>query len=329
MKISKLSTAVVICCLFAAAPFADAQTVNKSRAGVAQISEKMSIEVYGGYLKGESRELVYDAETGHKNSELFWSIDNAWVVGGTLALRPTDWLTLKVGGWTPVKSSNTMDDYDWLVNGRSDWSDWSNHPDTKMNRAHMINAGVAARLAKFGPTSFFDRAQLDLLAGYRWFYASWTAYGGTYIQSSNPGWRDVTGSFDEGQAVIAYEQWIETPYVGLGGSMSINRWSFSGELTGSLWGRASDRDDHYIRTILFEEEFKNMPMLAGEFSASYALTDRLSLFGSFVYQKYFEVKGSSTETNYSTHVVTYSPGDSAGMDHYSMLVNLGLKWVLF
>lgn len=303
--------------------------MNKSRAEVTQISERLSIELYSGYLRGESRELVYDANTGHKESELFWTIDNAWTVGGTIALRPTDWLTLKVGGWTPLKSSNTMDDYDWQVSGRSDWSDWSHHPDTKMNRAHMINAGVAARVAKFGPTSFFDRAQVDVLAGYRWFYASWTAYGGTYIYSSNPGWHDITGSFAEGQAVIAYEQWIETPYLGVGGSMNINRWSFTGELTGSLWSRASDRDNHYLRTTLFEEEFRNMPMLAGEVSASYALTDRLSLFGSFVYQNYFEAKGSTTATNYTTNVVTHYPGDSAGMDHYSMLVNLGLKWILF
>ncbi len=329
MKIGKLPVALVICSLFLAVPFADAQTVDKGRAGVTQVSEKVSVEVYSGYLRGQSLEIVYNPSTGHKESELTWSIDNAWAVGGTLALRPVDWLTLKVGGWIPVRSSNTMDDYDWDYAGRSDWSDWSHHPYTKMNRAHMINAGVAARVAKFGPTSLFDRAQLEVVAGYRWFYVNWTAYGGSYIYSSKPGWRDVTGSDSDSVAVIAYEQWIETPYVGLGGSMSINRWSFSGELTGSLWGRASDRDDHYQRTLLYESKFKNMPMLAGEFSAGYALTDRISLFGSFVYQKYFEAQGSTSAINYSTSEVQYASGDAAGMDHYSMLLNLGLKWVMF
>jgi plasminogen activator len=310
-----------------AAPYADAQTLDKNRTEARTISDKVSFEIYGGYLTGQSRELVYDSSTGHKNSELFWKIDQAFVVGGTVAVRPLEWLTLKMQGWIPVTSRNTMDDYDWLVDGQTDWSDWSTHPDTRMNRGYMIDAGIAARVLKFDRTSWFDGAQLDLLAGYRWFYMNWTASGGTYIYSSNPGFRDNTGSFQDGMAIIGYEQWIETPYIGLGGSIKVARWLFSGELTGSLWGRANDRDDHCLRTLLFEENFNSMPMIAGAFKVNYSLTDQLSLLGSFVFQKYFETRGPSTATNYSTGSAAYYPGDSAGMDHYSMLFNLGLQWV--
>lgn len=327
MKIGKLSAVLAVCCLFLTTAYADAQTVDKSKTGTAQITNYVSIELYGGYLKGQSRELVYNAQTGHKESELFWRIDEAFVVGGTIAVRPVDWLTFKVGGWIPVKSNNTMEDYDWSASGKSDWSDWSNHPDTQMTRAHTINAGAAVRVAKFDKTSLFDRAQLDLLAGYRWFYIGWTAYNGSFIYSRDSGWHNDIDSNPEGHPVIAYEQWIETPYLGIGGSMSINRWSFNGEVTGSLWGRASDRDHHFNRTLLFEEEYNNMSMLAGEFSASYAFTDHFSLFGSFVFQKFFEVQSSTTKTNYETGEVTNYPGNAAGMDHYSMLLNLGIKCV--
>jgi outer membrane protease len=325
MKIRELLITIATCYLLIVVPLADAQTVDKNKTEVTKINEKVSVEVYGGYLSGQSRELVFDSATGHKNSELFWKIDGAFVLGGTIAVCPVEWLTLKIGGWTPVKSNNTMDDYDWLKSGEADWSDWSNHPDTKMNRGHMINAGVAARMVKFDKTSWFNSAQLDLLVGYRWFYMNWTSSGGTYIHSSETGFRDDVGTFQDGVAVIAYEQWIETPYIGIGGSMNIDRWSFSGDLTGSLWSRASDRDNHYLRTILFEDNFKNMPMIGVEVKASYAMTNHLSLFGSFMYQKYFETKGSSTMNNYTTGEFSSDPGDAAGMDHYSMLFNLGLK----
>jgi len=318
--------AVWVLLAIAYAPSAAAQAVDKEKAETSRIGEKVSIEVYGGYLKGQSRELVYDAATGAKQSELFWNIDEAYVIGGTLAVRPLEWLTLRVGGWAPVKSGNTMDDYDWLTAGETDWTHHSNHSDTQLNRGHMIDAGVTARLVKFKKTSWFRSAQVDLLAGYRWFYMNWSANGGDFIYSADGGFRNQHEVFTEGIGVISYEQWIETPYVGLGGSIDIARWTFAASITGSLWGRASDRDYHYLRNLIFEESFTNMPMLAGEFKAGYALTNRLSLFGSISYLRYFEVQGPSTMTNYNTGQVDYSSGNAAGMSHYSSIVSLGLKY---
>ena len=325
MKLKELTITIAIACLLIAVPIADAQTVDKNRSEVTKIGEKSSAEIYGGYLFGQSRELVFDPATGHKASELFWKIDGAFVVGGAVAVRPVEWLTLKVDGWTPVQSRNSMDDYDWMVDGQ-DWSHWSSHSDTKMNRGHMINIGAAARMVKFDRTKMFDSAQLDFLAGYRWVHMNWTAFGGTYTYSSATGFRDRTGTFQDGAAGIGYEQWFETPYIGLGGHMTLARWSFSGELTGSLWTRGSARDHHYLRSLVFEDESRSMPMIAGEVKTSYALTDHLSLFGSFMFQKYFETKASTTTTDESTGVVTHEPGDVAGMDHYALLFNLGLKW---
>jgi outer membrane protease len=326
MKLKALSIPIVIACLFLAVPIAAAQTVDKNRSEVTRIGEKVSAEIYGGYLFGQSRELVFDAATGHKVSELFWKIDGAFVLGGALTVRPVEWLTLKVDAWTPVQSRNTMDDYDWIVDGRADWSHWSHHPDTKMNRGHRIDVGAAVRLAKFAGTPLFDSAQLNLLAGYRWVYMNWTSFGGTYTYSSSTGFRDRTGTFPEGVPGIGYEQWLETPYIGLGGHMTVARWSFSGELTGSLWTRGSARDHHYMRSLMFEDESRSMPMIAGEVKAGYALTDRLSLFGSALFQRYFETKAATTTTDFATGTVSHEPGEVAGMDHYALLFNLGLKW---
>jgi plasminogen activator len=321
-----LSIAVAFYCFLIAIPCADAQNIEKNKTETTKISEKVSFDIYGGYLTGQSREIVYNSADGRKISELFWKIDRAFVAGGTFAARPVEWLTIRAGGWTPVKSRNTMDDYDWEVASHDDWSDWSHHSDTDLNRGYMIDVSVAARVMKFEKRSWFNSAQVDLLVGYRWLYLNWIARGGTYIYSSKPGYRDVVGTFPDGEDGIGYEQWIETPYVGLGGSINISRWTLGAELTGSLWGRAHDRDNHYSRTIIFEDNFRDVPMVAGELKASYSLTDHLSLFGSFMYQRYFEAKGPSSASEYTTGRVAFSSGDGAGMDHYSMLFSLSVRW---
>lgn len=307
----------------------NAQMVSKEKSGVTKISEKVSLEIYGGYLKGKSREIVYDAATGRMVSELFWDIDEAIVIGGALNVRPLDWLTLRLGGWTPVKSRNKMDDYDWLVTGMADWSDWSKHSDTKLNHAYMFDISAEARIASFNKTLFFDRADFNILAGFRWYNTSWTAFGGSAISSSNPGFRDQTATFTDGDPVISYEQWMETPYIGISSNMSKGRWLLKAELMGSLWGRMRDEDNHHLRSILFEEYFQNTAMVAGNISLSYALTKNIDLFGAFSYVKYFEAQGPTMLTDYANGTQTYLSGNAAGTEHQYLLYELGLRWRMF
>lgn len=308
--------------------FIHAQTLMKEREGAITVNDRVSVEMYGGYLKGESRELVYNADTGQKVSQLNWIIDEAYVVGGSVSVRANDWLTLRLGGWTPLKSNNTMNDYDWQLTGHGDWSDRSHHPDTRINHAAMIDAGAKARLAAFGKTNLFDRATLDLLAGFRWLNISWTSYGGSGIYSDG-GFRNETVNFTEGQAGLAYEQWFNTPYVGVSGSISKGRFTFAAELTGSLWGWGSDKDNHYNRTLLFEEQFSRINMAAGDFSLIYALSKNVDLVSRFVYTKYFEAQSAATQQNYASGTTEYAPGNAAGMDHQNMLFSLGLRWRIF
>jgi outer membrane protease len=315
--------------LFSSLAFAETPNISKEKTGAAKISERVSLELYGGYLKGQSKEYVYDPRTGYMESELTWKIDEALVVGGTLNVRPFDWLTLRLGGWTPCKSQNKMDDYDWQVSGQGDWSDWSTHSNTKLNRAYMIDAGLEARVASFGATPVFDKASVSVLAGFRWFNVNWTAYGGSYIYSSNPGFRDVTGTDPDDEPGIDYEQWMETPYLGIGGTMSKGRWLIKAEVTGSFWGRARDKDNHFNRTLIFEEYYQNTAMLAGEVSLSYALTADVDLFGRFAYIKYYEAQAPTSMTNYSNGTTSYASGNAAGMEHQSLLFNLGIIWRIF
>jgi outer membrane protease len=317
--------------IWAQGSFASDQNVDVRTKTTKIINDRFSAELYGGYLKGKSHEFVYDAATGHKISELIWSIDNAYVVGISLALRPIDRLKISVGGWLPVTSQNTMDDYDWLINGFDDWSHWSHHSDTKLHQAYMIDTRATYTLASFqrqpDPARIWriNQASLDLIGGYRWFKLDWTAYGGSFIYSSGGGVRNESMQFPDGQPVISYEQWWEVPYAGLGGRLSLERWTFSAEVIGSPWGKGRDRDDHHLRTLLFEESFSNVGMLAANVGIDFDLTKHLSVFSRFDYEKFFEGRGATTETDYATGTVTVYGGDAAGADFYNMLFSLGLK----
>ncbi len=315
----------------ASASFASPRNVDVRATNTTVFSEHFSAELYGGYLKGKSHELVYDEANGyHKVSELIWSIDDAYVVGVSLALRPVERLKISVGGWLPFSSGNTMDDYDWLVNGFSDWSHWSHHSDTTLHQAYMIDTRAAYTLTSFKRRPDIthpwriNQASLDLIAGYRWFKLDWTAYGGSFIYSDG-GIRNHFIQFPDGQPVISYEQWWEVPYAGLGGRLSIDRWTLSAEVIGSLWGKGRDRDDHHLRTLLFEESFSNVGMLAANVGIDCDLTKHWAVFARFDYEKFFEGKGATTETNYSTGAVTTYGGDAAGADFSAMLFSLGLK----
>ena len=93
---------------------AEAQSVSKKNSSGRILGDSVSLELYGGYLSGESRELVLNPATGHIDSKLHWTINKAGVIGGTIAYSPRPWMTFKLSGWIPATSVNTMDDFDWL-----------------------------------------------------------------------------------------------------------------------------------------------------------------------------------------------------------------------
>lgn len=305
---------------------ASAQVIDQRRAAATSFQNLFSVEAYIGLLTGESRELVFDPATGRKMSELFWTIDRATVFGGTITVTPLSWLSVRASGWVPISSKNKMQDYDWLVTPFNDWSDLSTHHDTPTTRAYMADLGVSVQVFNAVlPTITPTNVSFHALAGYRWLNMGWSANGGSYVYSTNPGFRDDVGNFAAGQPVITYEQWFNTPYLGIGINAARERWTFGTEVTGSLWGGARDRDDHVARTTLFTESFSGVMMLGVNTRVDYALTQSFSLFSKFDYQRYYEVKADSTAFNYGTGTTTVTTGDAAGLDHYSLMLSVGLK----
>ena len=317
----------VVACVFLIFGFsgAQAQSVSKQNSASRIFGDTVSVELYGGYLSGESRELVLNPGTGHVDSKLYWKINKAAVIGGTIAFSPRPWMTFKLSGWIPGNAVNTMEDYDWLGTPTQDWTDLSHHDDTTLDHASMIDARVAIRFLTLPSVQLADRGGLEAIAGFRRFNVAWTAKGGNFIYSSGGGFRNDVGNFAAGQTVIKYEQWMYTPYLGIGGSIGSGRWSFDGAVIGSLWGEAEDRDDHVLRSTLFTDEFSKMKMIGIDASLNYALNDRFTLFGRYEYQQYFEAHGPSVANDYGAGTVTRTAGDAAGMSSTTMVVSLGVR----
>ena len=283
-------------------------------------TETFAAEAFGGYLTGTAREHVYNVPGDKtKLSQLDWTIDHAFVVGGRATVRPLDWLSIRARGWMSVDGEGKLDDYDWFAgySGPDSWTHWSTHPDTRLKRAWQGDLSVAA--------SFWRQGGLGLsaLAGYRVFTTKWEARGGSYIYSV-AGLRDTAGTFPDTLG-IAYQQWWQTPYLGLGLSYASDNVAITGEVIGSPWVRARDKDHHVLRNNLFEEDFKSAAMLGASLGAEVQLFSGVWATGRMEYQRYFETRGGTKIFDAATPTYLRLPKPAAGAESETVLFSLGLK----
>ena len=89
-----------------------------------------------GLLNGEAEEKVYDVDNGAKVSQLDWQLKQVPTLHLGLSWHPMRWLTLDARGWTQIaKGDSHMKDYDWLGENDEGWTDYSDHPDTRVQKA--------------------------------------------------------------------------------------------------------------------------------------------------------------------------------------------------
>jgi outer membrane protease len=151
----------------------------------------------------------------------------------------------------------------------------------------------------------------------------WNAYGGDFIYSFE-GFRDDVGSFPAGELQIAYQQWWHAPYLGLGMRYAEGPWTVAAEVIGTPFAKARDKD-HHVDIAIFKESFSHSAMVGASFSAEYAVTQNLSLVGTFEAQRFFEARGDMKVFNFEPPPFEYFPKPAAGADHHSLLVSLGVK----
>lgn len=284
-------------------------------------TETVAIEPFVGYLRGTAGEYVYSpTNPKQKVSQLDWAV-NGLAVGGRIAFRPFNGVTIRGRGWATVASGGgEMTDFDWLLGyfGKDSWTHRSHHPDTKFGDSWQ--ADISAAVTLWGE----EDLAVTAIGGFRRYEIGYASRGGSFVYSTDQ-FRDTLGSFAPGQTVITYQQQWDTPYLGVGVTYNTAQWTVSTELIGSPFVMGRAKDHHVLRSTVFTDELEMSSMIGLAAGFEYRFSPIWSLAGRVEYQKYFEAQGSTTVTDTPAGTTTVYPKPSAGADAESALVTLGVK----
>lgn len=300
----------------AASNIAQAQN-EKQPSSVNFTADSITVSTSLGWLGGESKEYVYDADTGRKVSELNWKINNTSIIKGDISWDPLSWLTLNASGWTTLASSGAgMDDYDWLDASQSHWTHWSNSPNTRLNHANEFDLNAKAWLLKY------SNYKIGTVVGYQQTRFSWTAFGGHYQYDNG---NDV-GDFPERKRGIGYQQKFSMPYLGLVGSYRYRDIEFNALLKFSPWVEAKDNDEHYMRDLSFREKNSGSNYYSASVDIGYYVTPNAKVFSGFTWSKYSKGKGGTEIIDHTNGSSSYHGGDAAGLENKNYSLIAGLQY---
>lgn len=280
-------------------------------------ADSITVSTSLGWLGGESREYVYDPDTGRKISELNWKIRNAPIIKGDISWDPLFWLTLNAKGWTTLASSGSgMDDYDWKDQNQSHWTHWSNSPDTHLNYANEFDINARAWLLKQ------PDYKVGAVVGYQQTRFSWTAFGGHYQYDNGR----VIGDFPRGERIIGYKQRFSMPYLGLAGGYRYRDIEFNALLKFSPWVEARDNDEHYRRHLTFRDNTSRSNYYSASVDAGYYITPDTKVFTEFTWSKYSQGKGGAQVIDRVSGESGYVGGDVAGIENKNYSLAAGLQY---
>nr|WP_261821375.1 omptin family outer membrane protease [Pragia fontium] len=280
--------------------------------------EKISIGLSMGSLSGEAKERVYDPdEGGRKISQLNWKYKNAAIIKGNLEWDVMPWVSMGASGWTTLGSrSGHMNDYDWESPEQERWTDHSSHPNTKLNYANQFDVNLAGWILNE------PNYRLGLIAGYQQSMFSWTAKGGSFNYENGT---DI-GEFEPGVSVIGYSQKFKLPYVGLTSRYRYEKYEVNGVFKFSNWGKATDNDEHYLRTTTFKEKVKNQKFYSFSADAGYYVTNNVKVLVEGSWSRMLNAKGDTSMNDYGEGEQG-SEKDSAGIEHSNYMVTAGFKYM--
>lgn len=270
-----------------------------------------------GWLGGESKETVYDPASNYKMSQLNWKIKNTPIIKGDISWDVLDWLTFNARGWSSLTSHHSdMNDYDWMDEQQSGWTDWSAHPDTHLNYANEFDLNLKGWLLNQ------QDYRLGVVAGYQQTRFSWTAKGGHY-QYDN---QHYVGDFPQGQSVTGYQQKFSFPYLGIAGRYQYRNFEFGSLLKFSPWVQARDNDEHYLRNITFRDNAKNTRYYSASVDAGYYITTNTKIFTEFSWSRFSEGKGAMELIDHDSGKNSTFGGESAGIENNNYTISAGIQY---
>lgn len=297
---------------------ADLPWIPESPQPQAPLSSSFSIEVFTGYLTGTIEQSAYNC-CGEKFAHTKWKIDNAGIVGATLAYR-WDWLDLRLSGWTVGWSGNSSDSFtdaiicDLGCRTRVKWR----NDEAKLPAMYQIDASIGIRI--YQDASFV----LTGLAGYRHLRVGLKDRGGHALPN------DVLGDLSDLPLSSAYDQWWHTPYVGIGAQHDGAGYSLMAEVIGSpivfandrarMIGIEADQSFIYYSNYVSEADY-NTWMIGATVGGEVRLTEAFALTGKAQYQYYEAKKDKATVKGACCGMI---PASQSG-DLSAFTLTVGLK----
>lgn len=276
----------------------------------------LSMGLSTGIINGKSHEIVY-GDDGEKISELIWRLESVPMIGLTASIPlPLD-ATLSLSAWSRIgRAPAHNDDYDWASEQHpADWSHHSQSP-TTLTDGEVVDAQFRVPFLKTATGG------ISGALGFRYDHWGWADCGGTYIYSSETGFRDQQGSF-ENIPGISFEQWMYAPYLGVDAHGRIGKLTLTGRCAGSLWAWANDEDHHHQRDLFFEDTFERIGYFRADLGLSYPLSAHLSCTSDLSVHTYGRTTGDTTVTGPEG---TGRAHDGAGMKHTSWMGTVSLVY---
>ncbi|KLG50931.1 protease [Escherichia coli] len=286
--------------------------------------ELQNADISLGTLSGKTKERVYLAEEGgRKVSQLDWKFNNAAIIKGAINWDLMPQISIGAAGWTTLGSrGGNMVDQDWMDSSNpGTWTDESRHPDTQLNYANEFDLNIKGWLLNE------PNYRLGLMAGYQESRYSFTARGGSYIYSSEEGFRDDIGSFPNGERAIGYKQRFKMPYIGLTGSYRYEDFELGGTFKYSGWVEASDNDEHYDpgKRITYRSKVKDQNYYSVAVNAGYYVTPNAKVYVEGAWNRVTNKKGNTSLYDHNDNTSDYSK-NGAGIENYNFITTAGLKY---
>ncbi len=292
-----------------------------------------------GILNGESSSIYYDVDgstyglTDYKFGESVWKLDDVPMagigfsasVGKSVRISFDYWLNTTDGG-------GGMKDYLWRAVGY-DWSDRSQHSDTTVRKAEMID--ISAEYIFADTSEGRERNYWSAVVGYRRDFFDWQARGGSAIWSS-PGYRDTSVLFAD-IPLFTYKQTFTVPYIGV--QYNTFNHTRDGRLSSRFYLQYSplaSGEDELVSTMGERYTEANAWKYEGEMSGggwyrfglemNFEITKQIMLTLGYTLQQYNEIKGKRKETDLVGGTTTQYPEDSASMENQYNMFTLGMNY---
>jgi plasminogen activator len=278
-----------------------------------------SLETSLDHYTSKSHAYVYNKEYTYKISELIWEAKDVPLV--TLqfnAIKKRYFLQMAYSRNISFKDG-LMNDYDWLKNDSSDWSDWSNHPNTKVKKIEKYNIAIG----KFYLIKSLDSYVKSSL-GYRKENKLFEAYDGSYIYSSNSGFRDQIGTIDG--LAISYKEEFSYAYMGLNFIKIYNKFNLNFGLLYAPFVSIKNVDHHHISYFIDSAIFDKTTMSGANISIQYKIFKNLYLGFNGEYQRYKLTSGERIRDWYQSNTTSSNATPVIKSTNYSYS-NIKFKYI--